>query len=111
MANAIAWSRVFAKDRRSQFCFDYGKQEGEPADHTIHLEIKNFLEFTRNESNTVLTTGYVDIQGCKWFVRAYMSTAPNPSFIIAVCSLSEEPPLVTASLQLLLSTDMLTTKL
>ena len=61
MADAIAGSRVIAETRGSQFCFDYGKQEGDPADHhAIHLEIKNFIEFTRNESCLLYTSDAAD---------------------------------------------------
>ena len=51
-------SQVIRKNsRRSQFCFNYGKEEEDSTDHTIHLEIKNFLEFARNKTNATLTTG------------------------------------------------------
>ena len=111
MANAVNWSPVIVKDRRSQFCFDYGKQEGDPADHTIHMEIKNFLEFTRNKSNAILTTSDVDIQGSKSFLRAYMLPGQNPRFYVVVCSHSDQPPLVSASLQLqVVSTEWLSPK-
>ena len=121
MAGANNWSNVIAKDRRSQFCFNYGKQEEDPADHTIHLEIQNFLEFTKNETKTKLTTGDVDFQGSKWFVSAYMESASavageeppalnKPRFMIAVCCKSDQPPLVSISAQFVHLNDTLTSK-
>ena len=96
MADAIIGSEVTAKNSRSQFCFDYGKQEGDPADHTIHLEIKNFIEFTRNKSNKVLKTDWVDILGSKTRVGATMSS-PSQMFTLVVLS----PGSQRASLQYL----------
>ena len=98
-------------NRTSQFCLDYGKQEGGPADHTIHVEIKNFLEFARNKA--VLTTGDVDILGSKFFVKVFMASkrgvlvGEEPDFHVVVCSRSNQQPVVSACMQFVLPNDVL----